>query len=118
MLLELTTKSRQATTTSSSVSTIANPKTEGKAVLVGNFTGSRASSFCFTIFMIVKGFKKLCGEGGYLQRRNEMKLKRDAAKFEKLKSKFEPVVEKEAKGPVTDTNKGAANNTDRVPIVL
>ena len=72
----------------------------------------------FTIFMIVKGFKKLCGEGGYLQKRKEMKLKRDAAKFEKLKSKFEPVVEKEAKGPVTDINKGAANNTDRVAIVL
>ena len=72
----------------------------------------------FTIFMIVKGFKKLCGEGGYLQKRKEMKLKRDAAKFEKLKSKFEPVVEKDAKGPTTDTNKGAANNTDRVAIVL
>ena len=40
----------------------------------------------FAIFMMVKGFKKLCGEGGYLQRRKEMKLKRDVAKFEKLKS--------------------------------
>ena len=72
----------------------------------------------FTIFMMVKGFKMLCGEGGYLQRRKEMKLKRDAAKFEKLKSKFEPVVEKEAKGPATDNIKGAANDTDRVAFVL
>ena len=68
--------------------------------------------------MIVKGFKKLCGEGGYLQKRKEMKLKRDQAKFEKLKSKFEQVVEKDDKGPATDTAKGAAINTDRVAIVL
>ena len=67
---------------------------------------------------MIKGFKKLCGEGGYLQRRKEMKLKRDAARFEKLKSKFEPVVEKDAKGPATDNTKGAANDKDRVAIVL
>ena len=47
-----------------------------------------------------------------------MKLKRDQAKFEKLKSKFEQVVEKDDKGPATDTVKGAAINTDRVAIVL
>ena len=45
-------------------------------------------------------------------------IEKRRGKFEKLKSKFEPVVEKEAKGPVTDINKGAANNTDRVAIVL
>ena len=72
----------------------------------------------FIIYMIVKGFRKLCGEGGYLQKRKEMKLKRDQAKFEKLKSKFEQVVEKDDKGPATDTDKGAAINTDRVAIVL
>ena len=72
----------------------------------------------FTIFMMIKSFKKLCGEGGYLQKRKEMKLKRDAARFEKLKSKFEPVVEKDAKGPATENIKGAASNSDRVAIVL
>ena len=70
----------------------------------------------FIIFLVVKGIRKLCGEGGYIQRRKEMKLKRDAAKFEKLKSKFEPVAD--TKGPETDNIKGAATNTDRVAIVL
>ena len=58
----------------------------------------------FAIFMLVKGAKKLCGKGGYLERRKETKLKRDAAKFEKLRSKFEHIVEKdktEAKGLAT-----------------
>ena len=75
----------------------------------------------FAIFMMVKGFKKLCGEGGYLQRRKEMKLKRDAAKFEKLKSKFEPAVEKdktESKGPATDNIKEPAKDTHTVAFVL
>ena len=45
-----------------------------------------------------------------------MKLKRDAAKFEKLKSTFEPVVE--TKGPEADNIKGTATNSDRVAIVL
>ena len=75
----------------------------------------------FAIFMMVKGFKKLCGEGGYLQRRKEMKLKRDAAKFEKLKSKFEPVVEKdktESKGPATNNTKEHAKDTHTVAFVL
>ena len=75
----------------------------------------------FAIFMLVKGFKKLCGEGGYLQRRKEMKLKRDVAKFEKLKSKFEPVVEKdktESKGPATINTKEPAKDTHTVAFVL
>ena len=75
----------------------------------------------FAIFMLVKGFKKCCGKGGYLERRKEKKLKRDAARFEKLKSKFEPVVEKdktESKGPTTDNIKGAAKDTHTVAFVL
>ena len=35
----------------------------------------------FAIFLMVKGMKKFCGKGGYLEKRKEMKLKRDAAKF-------------------------------------
>ena len=62
----------------------------------------------FAIFMMVKGAKKFCGKGGYLERRKETKLKRDAAKFEKLRSKFEHIVEKdktEAKGHTKTTSK-------------
>ena len=70
----------------------------------------------FAIFMMVKGFKKLCGEGGYIQKRKEMKWKQDAEKFEKLKSKFESVAE--TKGPEPNNTKGAATNSDRVAIVL
>ena len=50
-----------------------------------------------------------------------MKLKRDAAKFEKLKSKFEPVVEKdktESKGPATNNTKEPAKDTHTVAFVL
>ena len=59
----------------------------------------------FAIFLMVKGMNKFCGKGGYLERRKAMKLKRDAAKFEKLKSRFEHIVEKDktdAKGHVPD----------------
>ena len=84
------------------------------------FLGIEAFEFLvigvFIIFLVVKGIRKLCGEGGYIQKRKEMKLKRDAEKFKKLKSKFEPVVE--TKGPEADNIKGAATNTDRVAIVL
>ena len=62
----------------------------------------------FAIFMLVKGAKKVCGKGGYQERRKETKLKRDAAKFEKLRNKFENIVEKdktEAKGHATDNSK-------------
>ena len=45
-----------------------------------------------------------------------MKWKRDAEKFEKLKSKFESVAE--TKGPEPNNTKGAATNADRVAIVL
>ena len=97
-------------------------KDRGESCSSWKFHGIESFEFLligvFTIFMIVKGFKELCGEGGYLQRRKEMKLKRDAAKFEKLKSKFEPVVEKEAKGPATDNIKGAAKDTHTVAFVL
>ena len=84
------------------------------------FLGIEAFEFMvigvFIIFLVVKGIRKLCGEGGYIQKRKEMKWKRDAEKFEKLKSKFE--TKAETKGPETDNIKGAATNTDRVAIVL
>ena len=70
----------------------------------------------FIIFLVVKGIRKLCGEGGYIQKRKEMKWKRDVEKFEKLKSKFESVAE--TKGPEPNNTKGAATNADRVAIVL
>ena len=70
----------------------------------------------FIIFLVVRGISKLCGKGGYIQKRKEMKWKQDTEKFEKLKSKFEPVVE--TKGPEQDNIKEAATNTDRVAIVL
>ena len=31
----------------------------------------------FAIFLMVKGLKKICGKGGYLEKRKETKLKRD-----------------------------------------
>ena len=70
----------------------------------------------FVIFLVIKGFRRICGEGGYIQKRKEMKWKRDAEKFEKLKSKFESVAE--TKGPEPNNKKGAATNADRVAIVL
>ena len=75
----------------------------------------------FTIFMLVKGIRKFCGKGGYLEKRKETKLKRDAAKFEKLRSKFENIVEKdktEAKGPATATTKEPAKDSHTVAFVL
>ena len=45
------------------------------------------------IFLIFKGGKKFCGKGGYLEKRKESKLQRDAAKLEKLKIRFEKTVE-------------------------
>ena len=74
----------------------------------------------FAIFMLVKGIRKICGKGGYLEKRKETKLKRDAAKFEKLKSKFEQVVEKdtETKGHATTTTKEPAKDTHTVAFVL
>ena len=62
----------------------------------------------FAIFMMVKGAKKVCGKGGYLERRKEVKLKWDTAKFEKIRSKFENIMEKDkpdVKGHATDSSK-------------
>ena len=75
----------------------------------------------FAIFMLIKGARKFCGKGGYLERRKETKLKRDAAKFEKLKSKFEHIVEKdktEAKGLATATTKEPVKESHAVAFVL
>ena len=75
----------------------------------------------FAIFMLVKGIRKIRGRGGYLERRKETKLKRDAAKFKKLKSKFEHVMEKDktdAKGHATSTTKEPAKDTHTVAFVL
>ena len=47
------------------------------------------------IVLIVKGLKRLCGKGGYLEKRKESKLQRDAAKFEKLRIRFEKNGEKD-----------------------
>ena len=70
----------------------------------------------FIIYLVFKGFRRICGEGGYIQKRKEMKWKRDAEKFEKLKSKFESVAE--TKGPEPNNTKEAATSSDRVAIVL
>ena len=84
------------------------------------FLGIEAFEFLvigvFVIFLVIKGFRRICGEGGYIQKRKETKWKRDAEKFAKLKSKFESVVE--TKGPEQNNTKEAANDSDRVAIVL
>ena len=75
----------------------------------------------FAIYLMIKGIRKFCGKGGYLEKRKENKLKRDAAKFEKLKSKFEHNVEKdksEAKGLATATTKEHAKDSHTVAFVL
>ena len=75
----------------------------------------------FAIFMLIKGIRKFCGKGGYLEKRKETKLKRDTAKFEKLKSKFEHIVEKDktkAKGLATATTKEPAKDSHTVAFVL
>ena len=75
----------------------------------------------FVIFLIYKGGKKICGKKGILEKRRESKLQRDAAKFEKLRIRFEKpgaVVEKdkvELKGHVIENCKGPVQPTkDRV----
>ena len=70
----------------------------------------------FIIYLVIKGFRRICGEGGYIQKRKETKRKRDMEKFEKLKSKFESVVD--TKGPEQNNIKEAANISDKVAIVL
>ena len=84
------------------------------------FLGIEAFEFlligAFVIYLVFKGFRGICGEGGYIQKRKETKWKRDAEKFEKLKSKFESVAE--TKGPEPNNTKEAATNSDRVAIVL
>ena len=75
----------------------------------------------FAIFILVKGAKKCCGKGGILEKRKEMKLKRDAAKFEKLKSKFVHIVETDktdAKGHATDSSKELVKESHAVAIKL
>ena len=46
------------------------------------FLGIEAFEFMvngiFIIFLVTKGIRRLCGEGGYIQKRKEMKWKRDA----------------------------------------
>ena len=75
----------------------------------------------FAIFLMVKGMKKFCGKSGYSEKRKEMKLKRDATKFEKLKSKFENIVEKDktdAKGHATDNYKEPVKESHAVAFFL
>ena len=87
---------------------------------IWEFLGIEAFEFLvigvFVIFLVIKGFRRICGEGGYIQKRKEMKWKRDAEKFEKLKSKCESVAE--TKGPEPNNTKEAATSSDRVAIVL
>ena len=87
-------------------------KDEGEQCNTWSFYGFKTFEFLamgiLAIFLIVKGLKKFCGKGGYLEKRKETKLKRDAAKFEKLKSRFKNIVEKDktdAKGHVIDNCK-------------
>ena len=62
------------------------------------------------IVLIFKGMKRFCGKDGYLKKKKEPKLQRDAAKFEKLRIRVENTVEKDKvdlKGHVTDNCKGS-----------
>ena len=67
----------------------------------------------FLIFILYKGSKKICGKKGLIEQRRNSKEQRDAAKFEKLRSKFEnaEAAKKpettEYKGHVLDGNQGA-----------
>ena len=70
----------------------------------------------FIIFLVFKGFRKVCGKDGYIQKRKETKWKRDAEKFAKLKSKFESGTE--AKGPEQNNIKEAAHDLEKVAVVL
>ena len=98
-------------------------KDGGEQCSTWSFYGYEAFEFLameiLAIFLIVKGLKKLCGKGGYLEKRKESKLKRDAAKFEKLKSRFENNVEKDkvnVKGHVPDNCKEPVRDADAVVI--
>ena len=70
----------------------------------------------FIIFLVFKGFRKVCGKDGYIQKRKETKWQRDAEKFAKLKSKFESG--NEAKEPEQNNIKGAAQNSEKVAVIL
>ena len=64
----------------------------------------------FLIFVLYKGSKKICGKKGLIEQRRNSKEQRDAAKFEKLRSKFENAEAAmktetiESKGHVVDGN--------------
>ena len=67
----------------------------------------------FLIFILYKGGKKICGKKGLIEQRRNSKEQRDAAKFEKLRSKYEKTEAAkktettESKGHVPDGNQGA-----------
>ena len=66
------------------------------------------------IFILYKGGKKVCGKKGLLEQRRNSKEQRDAAKFEKLRTRFENAEAAnktetiESKGHVKDGNQGPA----------
>ena len=68
-------------------------KDGGKQCNTWSYFGFEAFEFLaigiLAIFLIYKGGKKICGKKGYLEKRRESKLQRDAAKFEKLRIRFE-----------------------------
>ena len=66
------------------------------------------------ICLACKGFRTVFGKDGYIQKRKEMKWKRDAEKFAKLKSKFESGTE--AKGPEQNNIEEAAQ--DKVTVII
>ena len=50
------------------------------------------------LFLVYKAVKKTCGKDGILDKRREVRLQRDACKFEKLRIRFEQlgvVIERE-----------------------
>ena len=67
----------------------------------------------FLIFILYKGGKKICGKKGLIEQRRNSKEQRDAAKFEKLRSKYEKTEAAkktettESEGHVTNGNQGA-----------
>ena len=67
----------------------------------------------FLIFILYKGGKKICGKKGLIEKRRNSKEQRDAAKFEKLRSKYEKTEATkktettEPEGHVTNGNQGA-----------
>ena len=68
----------------------------------------------FLIFVLYKGGVKVCGKKGLIEQRGNSKEKRDAAKFKKLRTRFEnaEAVNKtetiESKGHVKDGQQGPA----------